>query len=195
MRCNSDLILHGTRVILVPYLQQHVKKYNEWMQSQQLQELTESEPLTLDEEHEMQASWREDEDKCTFILIDKTLMSPDLQHQDLNAMCGDVNIYLNDHESRSVAEIEVMVAEVGSRKKGIAREAVEIMMAYAAQDLNVTTFVAKILETNEPSIRLFEALGYCLTKRVQAFKEVHLQRNAGDSMSLSLLRGSYSILA
>lgn len=195
MRCNSDLILHGTRVILVPYLQQHVKKYNEWMQSQQLQELTESEPLTLDEEHEMQASWREDEDKCTFILIDKTLMSPDLQHQDLNAMCGDVNIYLNDHESRSVAEIEVMVAEVSSRKKGIAREAVEIMMAYAAQDLNVTTFVAKILETNEPSIRLFEALGYCLTKRVQAFKEVHLQRNAGNSMSLSLLRGSYSILA
>jgi RimJ/RimL family protein N-acetyltransferase len=192
MRCNSDLVLHGKRVILVPYLEQHVPKYNAWMQSTHLQELTESEPLTIDEEYAMQASWRNDKDKLTFILIDKSLMAPALMHHDLNAQCGDVNLYLNlnDHESSSVAEIEVMVAEEGSRRKGIAKEALQIMMAYAVTDLKVTSFVAKILESNEPSIRLFESLGYGLVKRVPAFHEVHLERGT-DDLPLSLLRGTY----
>lgn len=36
------------------------------MQSKELQELTASEPLTLEQEYEMQRSWREDE-KSTFL--------------------------------------------------------------------------------------------------------------------------------
>ena len=193
MLCNADLVLHGSTVILVPYEREHVPRYNAWMQSSHLQELTESEPLTLDEEYKMQMSWREDPAKCTFILIDKSLMSADLQHRDLDAACGDVNLYLNDHNSKSVAEIEVMVAEQKSRRKGIAREALRLMMNYAASDLNVNSFVAKILEVNEPSIALFQSLGYHEIKRVKAFQEVHMERgpdNPPDSVPL-LKRGSY----
>jgi hypothetical protein len=39
------------------------------MQSEELLSLTASEPLTLDEEYAMQRSWREDPDKCTFIVL------------------------------------------------------------------------------------------------------------------------------
>lgn len=46
-------------------------------------------------------------------------------------MCGDVNLFLNDHDDRLAAEIEIMVAEPGSRRKGIAREALLIMMHYS----------------------------------------------------------------
>lgn len=37
-------------------------RYHEWMKSEELQQLTASEPLTLDEEYKMQKSWFEDDD-------------------------------------------------------------------------------------------------------------------------------------
>lgn len=38
------------------------------MKSEELQKLTASEPLTLEEEYEMQKSWREDNDSKLYIL-------------------------------------------------------------------------------------------------------------------------------
>ena len=48
-------------------------------------------------------------------------------------------------------------------------------MAYAFKELGVNRFIAKILETNAPSIALFGSLGYEETKRVAIFKEVYME--------------------
>lgn len=48
---------------------------------------------------------------------------------------GDVNIFLNDHEEPHTAEIEIMVAEPRSRRRGLAHEALGLFMAYAAAHL------------------------------------------------------------
>lgn len=46
-------------------------------------------------------------------------------------MAGDVNLFLNDPDGDlGVAEMEVMVAEAGSRGRGLGKEAVRMMMAY-----------------------------------------------------------------
>ncbi len=154
MRINEDLTIRGQRCVLVPYRREHVETYHRWMQDPHLQQTTESEPLTMEQEYDMQRSWREDEDKCTFIVLDPTLpggppepppavgeaqpLEP--EQRSVQLMSGDVNLYFNDPDDRAVAEIEVMVAEPRSRRKGIAREALQLMMAFAVARLGVTRF-------------------------------------------------------
>ena len=50
-------------------------------------------------------------------------------------MVGDVNLYWNDYDEPNTAEIEVMVAEKESRRKGLAQEALTLFMAYATTEL------------------------------------------------------------
>jgi RimJ/RimL family protein N-acetyltransferase len=72
MKLNASTTIEGDQVILVPYRREHVARYHEWMQDPALQEATASEPLSIEEEYNMQRKWAEDDDKCTFILLDRS---------------------------------------------------------------------------------------------------------------------------
>lgn len=63
--------LEGKKAILVPYMREHVPKYHQWMQDPDLLQATGSEPLTLDQEYEMQLSWTQDPNSSIsfFVLI------------------------------------------------------------------------------------------------------------------------------
>lgn len=50
----TDAVIRGDKVVLVPYREEHVEKYHQWMSDPRLLQLTASEPLTLEEEYEMQ---------------------------------------------------------------------------------------------------------------------------------------------
>ncbi|CAI2166785.1 20385_t:CDS:2 [Funneliformis geosporum] len=97
----------GENVILVPYRPEHVPKYHEWMQSPFLREMTASEPLTLEQEYEMQRSWHVDEN-----ILAKPEVSHELTNQEIKSakMIGDVNLFFNDSDNPSIAEIEIMIA-------------------------------------------------------------------------------------
>ena len=183
MRANANLVIECNKVILVPYLEAHVLKYHAWMQRPDLLELTASEPLTLKEEYAMQKSWREDDDKCTFIVLDRSRPSDDGLSEHGGAMAGDVNLYFNDPENKKGAEIEVMIAEERSQRRGLATEALRAMILYAVLDLGCTGFVAKITVSNTPSLALFKKLGFTqISNNSAIFQEVHLELKVTDDL-------------
>ena len=73
-----------------------------------------------------------------------------------------------------------MIAEDKSRRKGLASEALLLMMKWGADQFGLQGYVAKIIENNTPSIRLFEKLGFKEFARVEAFEEVHFKLLLSD---------------
>ncbi|XP_077780297.1 alpha/beta-tubulin-N-acetyltransferase 9 isoform X1 [Podarcis muralis] len=176
MRINQNTVLQGKRVTLVPYTSAHVPKYHEWMKSEELQRLTASEPLSLEQEYEMQRSWREDADKCTFIVLDTDKWSKQTTTEE-DCMVGDVNLFLTDSEDPTLGEIEIMIAEASYRGRGFGKEATLIMMSYEPSiaynrrnigscliprmtRLGLNTFEAKIGLENEASIGMFKKIHF-----------------------------------
>ena len=131
MRLNYEICLIGQKTILVPYRPEHIEKYHKWLQDPHLLEMTGSEPLSMEEEVAMQKSWRDDDSKCTFIVLDREAcvglsdtctngagneeradngdmisVSEDFVERNLSAMIGDVNLFLSDEEQDDETDYE-----------------------------------------------------------------------------------------
>lgn len=202
MRSNENLVLisqDGT-LNMVPYHKHHVQRYHEWMKDPLLLELTASEPLTLKEEFEMQQSWHQDPEKCTFILMannleyfladEKKLHFPVIDDVDtvsvehFGAMIGDVNLYVNSNEE-SRGELEVMIAEPAARRKGFAYQAILMMIAYTHEEMNIRFFEVRISRDNNPSLSLFkDKLGFVEVDFSEFFNEVRLELDLSDPHKL-----------
>ena len=206
MRENWCASVVGSLIRLVPYGKHHVEKYHEWMTDPKLLEATASEALSLEEEYAMQVSWHENPKNCTFIILrrdgeeggaeascggesglgegpgEERCACPGAvagKDEEISRMVGDVNLFLHDADDPGNAEIEIMVADEASRGRGYGREALCLMMHYGVASLRVTRFFAKIHETNETSLRLFESLGYVRVNFVEAFREWELELRVG----------------
>ncbi|XP_070783494.1 alpha/beta-tubulin-N-acetyltransferase 9 [Enoplosus armatus] len=186
MKINENTLLEGHKVVLVPYNAEHVPRYHEWMKSPELQELTASEPLTLEQEYDMQKSWREDSDKCTFIILDKQRWA-DTSVGEEQCMVGDVNIFLTDPTDPSLAELEIMIAEPSFRGKGIGKEVTRMMMCYGVIKLGVKKFQAKIGLNNQVSIAMFKKLHFQEVSVCKVFKEATLEMTVDESVRTRLL--------
>ena len=190
MRINLNTTIVTDKLVLVPYREEHVPEYHRWMQDPFLQEMTESEPLSVKEENEMQRTWRDSEDKCTFILLDPSRPDTEGTGRHGGGMIGDVNLFWSDLDEPSTAEIEVMIGVGECRGRGLAPLALCLMMAYGLLHLKIDKFRAKILDHNEPSIKLFrDKLGFKETKRVAVFHEVHFELEAPQALDLLQERG------
>ncbi|XP_017787305.1 PREDICTED: N-acetyltransferase 9-like protein [Nicrophorus vespilloides] len=181
MLINKNTKIIGERVILVPYRKEHVLKYNSWMQSKELQELTASEPLTLNQEYEMQHSWMLDNDKCTFIILDKEKYEE--TQNEVAAMIGDTNLFFLNNEDGPlavVAEAEIMIAEEWARRKGCGWEAMVFLLKYGIDKLQVKQYTVKISANNAISIHMFEKMGFIQTAFTQVFQEVTMEKLVDD---------------
>ncbi|KAF1373662.1 hypothetical protein PFLUV_G00241280 [Perca fluviatilis] len=186
MKINENTLLEGHNAVLVPYNAEHVPRYHEWMKSPDLQQLTASEPLTLEQEYDMQKSWREDDDKCTFIILDKQRWA-DTSVEEEQCMVGDVNIFLTDPTDPSLAELEVMIAEPSHRGKGIGKEVTRMMMSYGVTKLGVKKFEVKIGLDNQVSVAMFKKLHFQEVSVCKVFKEVTLEMMVDEPVRARLL--------
>ena len=175
MKLNWTTKIVGEKVILVPYCQKHVEKYHQWMKNEELQDLTGSEPLTLEQEYEMQKTWRDSDDKCTFIILHKETFFR--ENDENKAMIGDTNIFLRREDSEElIGEAEIMIAEKGFRGQKLGWEAMHLMLMYGVQELKIEAFEAKIKTHNKPSIAMFEKMKFVETSRSDIFQEVTLTK-------------------
>ena len=207
----------------------HVPTYHEWMKDPDLLEATGSEPLSFDEEVKMQQSWKEDESKCTFIVhateacklpskkIEKTQQNEEDGESgfevdsNLEAMIGDVNLFLSDieesHESdveisaqaidsSLQAEVDIMIARKEFRAKGLGRAATCTMLLYGATKLGIKRFFCKINEDNTDSIRMFKAIGFEECNYAACFKQVELelQKSLHEMVEIFERYGNFSII-
>lgn len=75
----------------------------------------------------------------------------------------------------TIGEVSVMIAEVSSRGKGLAVQALAGMLLYVEHffESSVTAIVAKVSLDNEPSLRFFKnKLGFVERRRNACFNEV-----------------------
>lgn len=189
MKKNRCIYIFGEKVVLIPYKEEHVPKYHQWMQSTELQELTASEPLTLAEEYIMQQTWQEDEDKCTFIVLDAAKYRE--TNDEIASMVGDVNLFFNDFDDLYKSEAEVMIAEPDSRGKGLGKEALLFMLRYGVEDLDVKTFYAKISLKNDTSLHLFTKAGFAKVSESEVFDEVALELHVAESWYQWLVQNTH----
>ncbi|XP_045464150.1 N-acetyltransferase 9-like protein isoform X2 [Harmonia axyridis] len=179
MKLNENTKIIGTGVILVPYKKEHVLKYHTWMLSEDLRNLTASEPLSLEEEYIMQQTWHLDENKCTFIILDKEIYSQ--TKDEIGAMIGDTNFFFSNENEAFSAEAEIMIAEVASQGKKRGWEAMLHMILYGIVFIHIKHFVVKIGESNSKSINMFLKMGFVTTKTVDVFNEITMERDVDSN--------------
>ncbi|VDK53447.1 unnamed protein product [Cylicostephanus goldi] len=171
MRLNENVKIIGKNVILVPYESHHVPKYHDWMEDEEIRRLTGSERLSLEQEYDMQRTWRTDEDKLTFIILSKSLADKGLTEVtfelsvmfsarsfelslQIESMIGDVNLFIQLEDS--AGELEIMIAEKTARGTGAGTEAASLMISYALKELEIKKFFVKVTDDNQASLHLFE---------------------------------------
>ena len=80
------------------------------------------------------------------------------------------------------AELEVMVAEPASRRRGIARESLLMLMRWVGDSVpGVSEFVVKVTNENEASLQLFKGLGFRVRRVLDVFEQTELRLSAADA--------------
>jgi len=134
--------------------------------------------MSLEEVSDLQKDVSQNDKKLIFIIYDNDFISKNTNLQEnTEGMVGDVDLFLNeeeDGESHTInGELNIMIAEKSSRGKGLAKEALYLIMKYAVQYKKLDQFTAKISLTNKPSIHLFtQTLKFTETQRNDVFQEL-----------------------
>lgn len=159
---------------------------------QEIQIATASEPLTIDEEYQMQRSWRTDADKLTFITCLPPSQKPtgyiiSQQYDSAGSMRGDVNLFLTREEDGNgvIGELELMIAKREYQGKGLGRATLLSFIHYVLShqseiiaQFNDTSTDRSIPPSQQPStfLRLSAKVGQDNTRSFGLFTSVGFKK-------------------
>jgi len=88
--------------------------------------------------------------------------------------------------NQGVAGIRLGISDPADRRKGYGRQALQLMLRYAFDELNLYRLVAQIPAYNRIAIRLFEGAGF--VEEVRRREALHRAGQRWDALEFGLLR-------
>jgi len=74
-------------------------------------------------------------------------------------LIGSCQLFAIDPRARS-AELQIRIGEEDARDRGLGREALQLLLRYGFDDLNLRRIWLRVFATNERALRAYEAAGF-----------------------------------
>lgn len=112
-------------------------------------------PRTAAQLHKNMADWNDCRHNFTFAIRNAGQLAGLVHLDDVDMVNGS-------------AEIGIAITEPAARGQGLAAEAIRLMLAYAFGELRLQRITARIIDGNEPSIKLFTGIGFVHEGRLRS---------------------------
>jgi len=132
-------------------------------------------PFTLEKQETWYAQYLHDPGQIRFII----------EHRELGPVgcCGLTDI----RREEATAALAIYLGEPAARGRGLAREALELLIAYAWRDLRLHRITAEVFADNPAAAKLYEKAGFVQEGRL---RQAHLDARSGargDVLVMGLL--------
>jgi len=146
-------MLKGKKVILAPPKREYIDTFLKWINDPEItQYLLVFRPMTKEMEEEWFESLKERENDILFSILiplnDKT-----------EKLIGNCGIHKIDWKNR-VGECGIIIGEKSEQSKGYGIEAMELLINYGFNTLNLNRLQLSVYDFNIPAIKLYKKVGF-----------------------------------
>ncbi|MFQ5953189.1 MAG: GNAT family N-acetyltransferase [Candidatus Omnitrophota bacterium] len=169
------------KVKLVAFERCHVPKTVEWVNDAEMIKLIDrsSEPVTIEGCYK----W------CDNILEDKTKKMFAITTGDSGVHIGNCGLFEIDNRSRK-AKLWIYIGDKEMWHKGLGREALEQLIAYGFENLDLNKIYLYVVEDNERAQKLYKSAGF--SKEGVFRKDTFLEGRFKDAVYYGLLKNEFN---
>ena len=141
MKLNSDTVIHGEHVVLVPYAEEFVSLHHEWMQNPR-NRLAETDPApTLEQQQKQWKRLYNSETHCVFLVGRRDDMVRGRPARD--SLIGEVQLVFGQGK-RHWALLELLIHDSSVRRKRYVSETLLLILLFGCRALGVTNFIVTL---------------------------------------------------